>query len=113
MIECPVNYALSILSGKWKLYIVWLLTQEKVIRFNEMQRRADGISAIMLSKCLQELENDKIIIRKDYHENPPKVEYTLSDLGIALEPALLSLGKWGELAYKVLSTSKKNTSGHT
>ena len=74
MKECSVKYALSRLSGKWKLYIIWVLTQENTIRFNELQRRVGNISAIMLSRNLQELERDNIIIRRQYDEIPPKVE---------------------------------------
>ena len=102
MKECPVHYALTLLGGKWKLKIIWILTQEKCIRFNELQRRMNGISAMMLSKNLQELEADKIIIRKQYDEIPPKVEYSLTELGKGIRPALDSLGNWGETAGKIL-----------
>ena len=103
MNECPVHYALTLLSGKWKLKIIWILTQEKCIRFNELQRRMNGISAIMLSKNLQELEANKMIIRKQYDEIPPKVEYSLTELGKGIQPALESLGNWGETASKILT----------
>lgn len=93
---CPVMYALSILNGKWKMKIVRVLSQHKTVRFNELQRNLDGISAVMLSKNLIELENDGIIIRKQYNQVPPKVEYYLSELGNELNPALESLGEWGK-----------------
>ena len=97
---CPVHYALTKLNGKWKLQIVWVLHNEKVIRFNELRRRLSGISNIMLSKSLQELEQDKIILRKQYNEVPPRVEYSLTPLGEEINPALTLLGEWGEKAYK-------------
>lgn len=94
--HCPVNYALNLLNGKWKLPIVWLLSQNKTIRFNELQRRLHGISNLMLSKSLQELEQNKIVSRRQYNEIPPRVEYSLTDLGKSLEPVLQLLGEWGE-----------------
>ena len=95
MEECFVRYALSLLNGKWKLQIIWVITQNKVIRFNEMQRQLDGISSLMLSKNLQELECDSIVHRRQYNEVPPRVEYSLTELGKALECALFALGEWG------------------
>lgn len=99
MSDCPVKYALSILNGKWKFQIVWELYQQEVIRFNELQRRLVGISSFMLSKSLEELEQHKIVSRKQYNEIPPRVEYSLTDLGKALKPALEQLGNWGTRAY--------------
>ena len=96
MEQCPVNYALTILNGKWKLRIVWALTNTGSIRFNELQRLLEGISPIMLSKSLQDLEENKIIVRKQFNEIPPHVEYSLSEIGIEIKSALDSLGEWGE-----------------
>lgn len=100
METCPVNYALTMLSGKWKLKILWSMTHVKSIRFNELQRKLDGISAIMLSKSLQELEESKIVVRKQFNEIPPHVEYSLSALGKEIDTALNSLGQWGEKLYE-------------
>lgn len=96
---CPVKYALDVLSGKWKLYIVYVLSNEKELRFNELQRRVGGISATMLSKNLDELEAAKLIVRHEYGEIPPHVDYALSEIGRELTPALESLGQWGERLY--------------
>lgn len=98
-LKCPVTYALSILDGKWKLPIVYTVGNEKIIRFNELKRKLTGISNIMLSKSLQELEADHIIVRTQYNEVPPRVEYSLTELGLSLTPVLALLGKWGESAY--------------
>ncbi len=100
MEECFVKYTLSKLAGKWKLYIIWVLIQEETTRFNELQRKVKDISAVMLSKNLQELEHDKIVIRKQYNEVPPKVEYSLTDLGKKILPALEALDAWGQLLYE-------------
>lgn len=99
MVDCPVKYALDLLNGKWKLRILWELNQQETIRFNELQRRLSGISSVMLSRSLEELEQNKIINRKQYNEIPPKVEYSLTDLGKAIDPALQALGNWGSKAY--------------
>lgn len=99
MTDCPVKYALDLLNGKWKLRILWELNQQEVIRFNELQRRLSGISSVMLSKTLEELERNKIVNRRQYNEIPPKVEYSLTDLGKAIDPALQALGNWGSKAY--------------
>ena len=99
MDNCSVKYALDVLSGKWKLYIMYVLSCQEKIRFNELQRRVGGISATMLSQNLRELEEAKLIIRHEYREIPPHVEYSLSDIGKELSPALEALGKWGHQLY--------------
>lgn len=95
MKDCPVKYALEVLAGKWKMYIVYVLSENETIRFNELQRQVGEISALMLSRNLQELERDGIVIRKEFDVIPPHVEYSLSKLGRKLTPALETLGEWG------------------
>lgn len=99
MDNCPVKYALNILSGKWKLKITWELHKQENVRFNELQRRLEGISSFMLSKCLGELEHDKVVTRTQYNEVPPRVEYSLTELGKSIQPALKLLGDWGVKAH--------------
>lgn len=103
MNDCPVKYALSILNGKWKLQVVWELIHQDTIRFNELQRRLKGISSFMLSKTLEELEQHKIISRKQYNEIPPRVEYSLTELGKAIEPSLETLANWGIKAFNEIN----------
>lgn len=91
-----MNYALTLLGGKWKLRIVWVLTNMGNVRFNELQRQLDGISALMLSKSLKELEDDHVIVRQQFNEIPPHVEYSLSNVGKELNDALNMMGVWGE-----------------
>ena len=95
MKDCPVKYALEVLAGKWKMYIVYVLSENETIRFNELQRQVGDISALMLSRNLQELEKNGIVIRKEFDVVPPHVEYSLSKLGRKLTPALDTLGEWG------------------
>ena len=97
---CPVKFALGLVSGKWKLRILWELNQQEIIRFNELQRRLSGISSVMLSNYLEELEQCKLVHREQYPEIPPKVEYSLTELGRSIDPALRALGEWGTHAYE-------------
>jgi DNA-binding HxlR family transcriptional regulator len=94
--ECPVSYALGLLNGKWKLQIVHYVNMNKTIRFNSLRRKLEGISNLMLARSLQEMEIDKIINRHQYNEMPPRVEYSLTELGKAVIPTIDQLGKWGE-----------------
>ena len=95
MKDCPVKYALDVLSGKWTMYIMYILTENESIRFNELQRQVGGISALMLSRTLGELETHGLVLRREFNAIPPHVEYSLTELGRALTPALDSLGEWG------------------
>lgn len=100
MENCFIDYALNVINGKWKLLILWTMSKNGVIRFNELQRKVNGISSLMLSKNLKELEEDCLIIRRQYNEIPPRVEYELSELSQKLIVALMALDKWGGEVYK-------------
>ena len=100
MEDCYVGYAMEIIGGKWKLLIMWTIFKNEVIRFNELQRKVNGISSLMLSKNLKELEKDGLIIRHQYNEIPPRVEYELAELSQKLRVVLHSLGEWGNEVYK-------------
>ena len=91
--------------GKWKLLILWTMSQNGVIRFNDLQRKVDGISNLMLSKNLKELVEDCLVIHHQYNEIPPRVEYKLSEFGQKLTVVLESLGKWGCEVYKYKKSS--------
>jgi DNA-binding HxlR family transcriptional regulator len=95
MEDCPVKYALDVLSGKWTMYILYILTENGSIRFNELQRQVGGISALMLSRTLGELEAHGLVLRRELQVIPPHVEYSLTELGRGLTPALDALGGWG------------------
>ena len=103
---CSVGYALSHLEGKWKLRVIYAISLKENIRFNELRRQLDGISNLMLSKTLRELEEADIVTRTQYNEVPPRIEYALSDLGKGIYPVLDTLGKWGELLYQNAETKK-------
>ena len=93
--ECPMNVTINILSGKWKMSILWHLTRG-VIRFNELQRLLDNITQKTLTLQLRELERYGVIYRKAYPEVPPKVEYGLTKLGESMKPILSLMCEWGK-----------------
>ena len=94
--KCPIIYALDIVGQKWKLPIMWYLCQKDVTRYNELKRNIKGITNMMLTKSLQELEKYQLVARKQYDIIPPKVEYSLTERGKSLLPALNALYAWGE-----------------
>lgn len=93
--ECPVTYCMSKIGGKWKPIILFLISKG-ANRFGVMLRGIDGISKQMLTKQLRELENDGFLHRKIYAEIPPRVEYSIRELGETLFPVIESMKNWGE-----------------
>lgn len=90
------SYTLSPISGKYKMIILYCLMEFAPVRFNEMRRYINTISDKTLSANLKELERDGLIIRKEYPQIPPKVEYRLSPRGESLMTVLDQLCVWGE-----------------
>ncbi|MGI5402626.1 winged helix-turn-helix transcriptional regulator [Streptomyces sp. CA-135486] len=93
--RCGLDAAVDVVGGKWKPLILWAL-HDGTYRFGELKRRVSGVSEKMLIQQLRELEADGIVHREVYREVPPRVEYSLTDLGRALNTALLPLGEWGD-----------------
>ena len=91
---CPVATTVQIIGSKWKLLIIRnLLTRPW--RFNELKNDLDGISQKVLSDSLRSMEEDGIIARNVYPEVPPKVEYSLTELGESMRPILDAMAVWG------------------
>lgn len=90
------SYTLSLISGKYKMIILYCLMEFKVVRYNELKRYIKTVSHKTLSSSLKELERDQLIIRKEYPQIPPKVEYRLSPKGQSLMEILDQLCVWGE-----------------
>ena len=84
--SAPLEYTLSIIGGKWKITIMFWLSKRNVMRYGELKHSMNRITHKMLSSQLKELEADDIIIRNEYHQIPPKVEYSLSEKGRSLMP---------------------------
>lgn len=91
----PFEYTLSLIGGKWKLHILFCLLKKDILRYSELKKALTGITHKMLSNQLKELEADALIIRHEYPQVPPKVEYYLSQRGKSLMPALHELCVWG------------------
>ena len=93
--ECPVTYCMSKIGGKWKPIILFLI-QKGANRFGILHRGINGISKQMLTKQLKELVADGFLNRKIFAEIPPRVEYSITDLGHSLFPIIESMRDWGE-----------------
>lgn len=90
------NYTLSLISGKYKMIILYCLMEYKTVRFNEMQRYLKKISDKTLSQNMKELERDGLIHKEIYPQIPPKVEYSLTENGKSLMKVIDQLCIWGE-----------------
>lgn len=99
--ERPFLYTMSLIGGKWKLHILYWLGHQPVMRYGEIKRELGNITHKMLSSQLKELERDGLILRKEYPQVPPKVEYSLTELGESLLPLLHGLCDWGEAHYPI------------
>lgn len=96
--KCYVTCALEIIGGKWRLPIIWKLSAEKSLRYNELKRSIPGITNIMLTRSLQALEEHGLVKRVEYNKIPPHVEYSLTDSCHDLLPALEIINEWGRKA---------------
>ena len=90
------GYTLSLISGKYKIVILYWLSEREVMRHNELKRSIGTISFKTLSIMLKELEADGLIIRREFPQIPPKVEYSLSERGRSIVPLLNMMCEWGE-----------------
>lgn len=107
MIEkCPLQHLLEKIGGKWKLLIIFNLKENELLRFAELRRTIPGLSEKVLTAQLKELEAYGFINRKAYPQIPPKVEYSLTELGLSLYPVLDSLASWAGEHMKAQSEFK-------
>lgn len=98
--NCPLEMSIDLIGGKWKVIILWNL-HFGPLRFNELRRIFPDVTQKILTQQLKDLENDGLIVRTVYPERPPKVEYSLSELGSALIPALKEISEWGNNYMKI------------
>ena len=92
--NCPAEITLAVIGGRWKTLLLYHLFQG-VKRFSELQRATVGITQKMLTQQLREMERDGLVHREVYPEVPPKVEYSLTPLGMSLEPVVGAMCEWG------------------
>ncbi|HEX9063245.1 MAG TPA: helix-turn-helix domain-containing protein [Clostridia bacterium] len=93
--NCPMEMTMDLIGGKWKVLILWHLSFDGTLRFNELKRFFPEVTQKMLTQQLRDLETSGLINRKVYPQVPPKVEYSLTDFGKTLTPVLLEMNKWG------------------
>ena len=94
--SCPVETCISLIGSKWRLLILRDLMMHESMRFKELQRSIGGISQKVLTNNLREMEDAGLVIRRVYAEVPPRVEYSLTDIGKSLRPVLSSMYAWGK-----------------
>lgn len=103
--NCPVITTMNIIGGKWKIILINKIYTESPARFGALKRSLSEISQTMLTSQLRELEEAGIIYRKIFAQVPPKVEYTLTELGTSLAPVINELAVWGR---NYIEGNKKN-----
>lgn len=93
--SCGTAVTLALISGRWKLNILWQLLEGK-LRYGDIKKRIPNISERMLALQLKEMEIDRLVTRTVYPQVPPRVEYELTSLGQSMEPMLRSIDEWGD-----------------
>ena len=101
-LECPFHLAMSMLEGRWKFAILYVLSARGTMRFKELERSIPGISTRMLAKELKHLEQHGIVNRVPYATVPPKVEYSLTTIGESTSPVIEAISRWGERYAKTM-----------
>ncbi len=94
--KCAIKYTMHVVGGKWKTMLLYQMFINETRRYGELKKSLMGITHKMLSQHLKELENDGLILRKEYCQIPPKVEYSLTQKGETLIPVLKIMSDWGE-----------------
>lgn len=102
--DCQVKHTLDAIGGKWKLIILWHVKQN-TLRFSELEKAIPDISQKMLSQSLRQLEKDQLIERRVFPTIPPKVEYSITDLGKSLDTILEAMDKWGREHQQIVTTN--------
>ena len=92
---CPAHRTIEVLSGQWKVPIVWKLADVGTLRFSQLRDALPGITQKVLTQQLRELEADGVVFRRVYPQVPPKVEYSLTTMGKTLTPVINAMCNWG------------------
>lgn len=94
-IRCPLEYALDVFAGKWKSRIICALAINSTMRYSRLRKELCNITDTMLANSLKELQDDGMVLRMQYNEIPPRVEYSLTEKGISVVPLLFQINEWG------------------
>lgn len=98
--HCPLESALKLIGGKWKIRIICAVSGNGPTRYNELKRVVSGITNTMLASSLRDLEENGLMVRNQYAEMPVRVEYSLTETAEQLVPILMQLAGWGINASK-------------
>ena len=93
--KCPAEFTLALIGGRWKIPIIFHLLAGRR-RFSELARALTGVTQKMLTQQLREMERNGLVTRNIYPQVPPKVEYSLTELGASLKPVVEAMCRWGE-----------------
>ncbi len=96
-IRCPLEYGMDLFGGKWKSRIICMLGLNGTMRYGELKRELENITDTVLAATLKEMINDELIQRLQYDEIPPKVEYSLTEIGVSTVPVLGSMCLWSKM----------------
>lgn len=105
--ECPIRNVISRFSGKWQMLVLCVLAENEATRFNAIGKAIPDISPKVLSDTLKNLERDNLVNRNIYAEIPPRVEYSLTELGKSLMPVVGNLISWSLDNYEKITNFKK------
>ena len=105
-LACPIRNVISRFGDKWSMLVLFMLhnSETGILRFNEIRRLMTDCSQKMLSQTLKNLEQSHLVHREVYPEVPPRVEYSLTDTGKSLMPAIMALIEWGKEHFKEVVT---------
>ena len=105
-LACPIRHVISRFGDKWSMLVLFMLHRSEtgILRFNEIRRLMTDCSQKMLSQTLKNLEQSHLVHREVYPEVPPRVEYSLTDTGKSLMPAIMALIEWGQMHFKEVVT---------
>ena len=101
--NCPVEATLELIGGKYKALILWRLS-EGTLRFSQLREKINGVTPKMLTQQLRELEAQNLIHREVFPMVPPRVEYSLTELGQSLMPLLMAMRDWGAVYLRSKNT---------
>ncbi len=105
-LACPIRNVISRFGDKWSMLVLFMLHRSEtgILRFNEIRRLMTDCSQKMLSQTLKNLEQSHLVHREVYPEVPPRVEYSLTETGKSLMPAIMALIEWGQAHFKEVVT---------
>ena len=96
-IRCPLEYGMDLFGGKWKPRIICILGLNGTMRYGELKRELENITDTVLASMLKEMIADELVKRIQYNEIPPRVEYSLTEIGMSVIPVLGNICVWSEM----------------